>query len=154
MNAAVMTPNRSGVKTARWNLCDSARRRFSYERLWTSIRDYYDERDTSDTADRDERHRDDDDDALTLGRGHSSARVEDHHEQSDRDEDRHERRDGADPPTMMMPAGRGITTMLAGRTVIARGAAAPTRATCSRAGSICPADAPANWLGTRATANT
>jgi hypothetical protein len=38
-------------------------------------RDYYDDRDTSDTRDKDERHRDDDDDALTGVRASVGLRL-------------------------------------------------------------------------------
>ena len=56
-------------------------------------RDYDDARDP---RDRDERDRDDDD-ALTLGRGPSAPRVDDHHdERRDRDDDRRDIRDRDD----------------------------------------------------------
>jgi hypothetical protein len=59
-------------------------------------RDYSDARDPHDPRDRDERDRDHDDDALSLGRGPSSSHIEAHHHGRDRDNDRHDARDGAD----------------------------------------------------------
>ena len=57
-------------------------------------RDYCDERDSRDSRDRDDR--DNDNDALSPGRGPSSSRVEEHHDQRDRGDDRAEARERAD----------------------------------------------------------
>ena len=59
-------------------------------------RDYSDERDPRDSRDRDDRDRDHDDDALSLGRGPSSSRIEEHHNQRDRDDGRQDSRERAD----------------------------------------------------------
>jgi len=59
-------------------------------------RDYDDARDLRDGRDRETRDRDDDD-ALTLGRGPSSHRIEDHHDdRRDRDDDRRDTRERPD----------------------------------------------------------
>lgn len=59
-------------------------------------RDYSDERAPRDSRDGDDRDRDLDDDGLSLGRGPSSSRVEEHHDHRGRDDDRHEARERAD----------------------------------------------------------
>ena len=53
--------------------------------------DCSDTRDPRDPRDHGEHERDHDDDALPLGRGPSSANVDEHHDRRDRDDDRHER---------------------------------------------------------------
>ena len=56
-------------------------------------RDYSDARDPLDPRDQDERDRDHDDDALSLGRGSRAPSVEEHYDRRDRDDERHDTRE-------------------------------------------------------------